>query len=166
MACVCKSVSLIPTYLFLFFTLSLCKTTFITNEVWYSIKYHLKFIGNAMDISMHFGGFETVKEFLFVMTLLLNLRNVYKGYYKLSIKLFYWRNINQSFNWLLYLICNIWNMRTWNNLNIKYILINLISYYSNLYLYNSSFVLNIYMMYINNKYKAQFFKKIICLLII
>ena len=47
------------------------KITFITNEVWYSIKYHLKCIGKARDISMHFGGFETAKELLFVMTLIL-----------------------------------------------------------------------------------------------
>ena len=47
------------------------KITFITNEVWYSIKYHFKCIGNAIDISMHFSGFETAKELLFVMTLIL-----------------------------------------------------------------------------------------------
>ena len=62
------------------------KTTFITNEVWYSIKYHLKCIGNAIEISMHFGGFEIAKELLYVITLILIKimnRNTY-GYKHIS----------------------------------------------------------------------------------
>ena len=53
------------------------KTTFITNEVWYSIKYYLKCIGNAIENSMHFDVFGTAKELLFAMTLILY------AYYKL-----------------------------------------------------------------------------------
>ena len=104
------------------------KIIFITNEVWYSIKYHLKCIDNAIDISVHFSGFETSKELLFVMTLILywwtedepkrwlwNLsmakRKNYSGYWKiiLSTEMELWfelmsKNIgkwkeNRSENW-------------------------------------------------------------------
>ena len=47
-------------------------------KMWYSIKYNLKCIGNAIESSMQFGGFKTASVFLFVMDfVLLQIKNVW-----------------------------------------------------------------------------------------
>ena len=75
------------------------KTTFITNEVWYSIKYNLKCIGNVIEISMHFDGFETAKELLIVMTLILLFFLIIKYF---NYIFFFFLFCYQASKWLTY----------------------------------------------------------------
>ena len=62
----------------------------------------MKSIGNAIYISMHLGGFETAKDLLFVMTLilLLSLRNFISSFY-FSLPPKY--HFNKRYDWLLWI---------------------------------------------------------------
>ena len=51
------------------------QTSFRTNEVWQISRFTLKCIGCVHKFAMHFGGFETAKEFVFAFCL--NHRNLW-----------------------------------------------------------------------------------------